>query len=167
MILTSFKLSIVFGGSWGSTENWLEPKTEPPSENLACPNLWNALLDALLFVQTEFSVQILRKMFNWTETCFTVLKCSQTQWAVRHESTTIQLLKSQLMLKSLKQFSEITSSSFFREKNEVFAINDVTVSVLLFPRKRLLFTRCVCCHFLTLLRSRTPFRWGDWRAILY
>jgi len=130
-------------------------------------NLLNALLDALLFVQTEFSVQVLRKTFNWTETCFTVLKCSQTQWAVRHESTTIQLLISQLMLKSLKQFSEITSSIFFREKNEVFAINDVTVSVLLFPRKRLLFTRCVCCHFLTLLRSRTPFRWGDWRAILY
>jgi len=24
-ILTPFKLSIVFGGSWGSTENWLEP----------------------------------------------------------------------------------------------------------------------------------------------
>jgi len=34
-----FKPSIVFGGSWGSTENWLEPKTKPPSGNLACPNL--------------------------------------------------------------------------------------------------------------------------------
>ncbi len=42
-ILTTFKLNIVFGGSWGSTENWLEPKTKPPSGNLACPNLWNAL----------------------------------------------------------------------------------------------------------------------------
>jgi len=38
-ILTSFKPSIIFGGSWGSTENWLEPKTEPPLGNLACPNL--------------------------------------------------------------------------------------------------------------------------------
>jgi len=38
-ILTSFKQSIIFGGSWGSTENWLEPKTEPPSVNLACLNL--------------------------------------------------------------------------------------------------------------------------------
>jgi len=26
-ILTSFKPSIIFGGSWGNTENWLEPKT--------------------------------------------------------------------------------------------------------------------------------------------
>jgi len=36
-ILTSFKPSIIFGGSWGSTKNWLEPKTEPPPGNLACP----------------------------------------------------------------------------------------------------------------------------------
>jgi len=42
-ILTSFKLSIIFGGSWSSTENWLEPKTKPPSGNLACPNLQNSL----------------------------------------------------------------------------------------------------------------------------
>jgi len=38
-ILTSFKLSILFAGSWGSAENWLQPKAEPPSGNLACPNL--------------------------------------------------------------------------------------------------------------------------------
>jgi len=38
-ILTSFKLGINFGGSWGSTENWLEPKTKPPSGNLASPIL--------------------------------------------------------------------------------------------------------------------------------
>ncbi len=43
--MTSFKLSILFGGSWGRTENWLEPKTKPSSENLACPNLWNALYE--------------------------------------------------------------------------------------------------------------------------
>jgi len=30
-MLTTFKSSIIFEGSWGSIENWLEPKTEPPS----------------------------------------------------------------------------------------------------------------------------------------
>jgi len=35
----NFELSIIFRGSWGSIENWLEPKTKPPQENLACPNL--------------------------------------------------------------------------------------------------------------------------------
>jgi len=38
LILTTFEMSIIFGGSWGSIENWLEPKTEPPLGNLACPN---------------------------------------------------------------------------------------------------------------------------------
>jgi len=38
LIVTTFKLCSIFGGSWGSTENWLEPKTEPPSGNLPCPN---------------------------------------------------------------------------------------------------------------------------------
>jgi len=28
LILTTFKSSSVFGGSWGSIENWLEPKTK-------------------------------------------------------------------------------------------------------------------------------------------
>jgi hypothetical protein len=37
--LTSFKLSIIFGGRLGTTENWLVPKTEPPSGNFARPNL--------------------------------------------------------------------------------------------------------------------------------
>jgi hypothetical protein len=37
-ILTTFKASIIFRGIWGSIENWLEPKTEPPSGNLVCPN---------------------------------------------------------------------------------------------------------------------------------
>jgi len=36
-ILTTFKLSIVFRGNWDSIENWLEPKNEPPSGNLASP----------------------------------------------------------------------------------------------------------------------------------
>jgi len=38
-ILTLLKSSVVFKGSWGSCVNWLEPKIEPPSANLACPNL--------------------------------------------------------------------------------------------------------------------------------
>ncbi len=38
LILTTFESSSIFGDSWGSIENWLEPKTEPPLENLACPN---------------------------------------------------------------------------------------------------------------------------------
>jgi len=37
-ILTTFKSGIIFGGSWGSIENRLKPKTKPPSVNLACPN---------------------------------------------------------------------------------------------------------------------------------
>jgi len=29
LILMTFELSSIFGGSWGSIENWLEPKIEP------------------------------------------------------------------------------------------------------------------------------------------
>jgi hypothetical protein len=43
LILTTFKSSGIFGGSWGSSVNWLELKMEPRSGNLACPNLRNAL----------------------------------------------------------------------------------------------------------------------------
>jgi len=43
LILTTFKSSIVLRGSWSSIENRHKPKTEPPSGNLACQNLWNAL----------------------------------------------------------------------------------------------------------------------------
>jgi len=39
LILTTIELSIIFGGSRGRIENWLELKTAPPSGNLACPNL--------------------------------------------------------------------------------------------------------------------------------
>jgi len=34
-----FLIEQCFEGSWSSIENWLEPKTEPPSGNLVCPNL--------------------------------------------------------------------------------------------------------------------------------
>jgi len=37
MILTTFESSIIFGGSLGSIENSLKPKTKPPSGNLAFP----------------------------------------------------------------------------------------------------------------------------------
>jgi hypothetical protein len=37
-ILTTFELNIIFGDSWGSIKNWLEPKTEPSSGNLDCQN---------------------------------------------------------------------------------------------------------------------------------
>jgi len=36
-ILTIFESSS-FGEGWGSIENWFDPKTKPPSGNLACPN---------------------------------------------------------------------------------------------------------------------------------
>ncbi len=35
--------AVFFRGSWISIENWLAPKIEPPSGNLAWPNPWNAL----------------------------------------------------------------------------------------------------------------------------
>ncbi len=35
-ILTIFESCSIFGSSWGSIENWLEPKTKPPWGNLAC-----------------------------------------------------------------------------------------------------------------------------------
>jgi len=38
LILTTFELNIILRGSWSRIENWLEPKTEPPTGNLACPN---------------------------------------------------------------------------------------------------------------------------------
>jgi len=34
-ILTTIELSNIFGGSWGSIENWLKPKTKPLLGNLA------------------------------------------------------------------------------------------------------------------------------------
>jgi len=43
LILTPFEASITFWCSWGSIENWLEPKAEPPSRNLVCTNPWNTL----------------------------------------------------------------------------------------------------------------------------
>jgi len=38
-ILTTFESISILRGSWGRIENWLKPKTEPPSGNLACQNM--------------------------------------------------------------------------------------------------------------------------------
>ncbi len=38
-----YTMSIIFRGSCGSIENWLEHEIKPPSGNLACLNPWNAL----------------------------------------------------------------------------------------------------------------------------
>ncbi len=38
-ILTTLKLSSIYGGSWGSIEKGLEPKIEPQSGNLVCPSV--------------------------------------------------------------------------------------------------------------------------------
>jgi hypothetical protein len=32
LILTTFELSSIFGGSWSTIENWLQPKIKPSSE---------------------------------------------------------------------------------------------------------------------------------------
>ncbi len=42
-ILTTFEASFIFWASWGSIENWLEFKIEPPLANLALLNPWNTL----------------------------------------------------------------------------------------------------------------------------
>jgi hypothetical protein len=39
LILTTFKMSVIFRGGLDSSDNWLEPKIKPPSANLAGPNL--------------------------------------------------------------------------------------------------------------------------------
>jgi len=39
-ILTTLESSNIFGGSWGSIENLLKPKTETSSGNFASPNLY-------------------------------------------------------------------------------------------------------------------------------
>jgi len=60
-ILTTSKSSIIFRGSWGSIVNWLEPKIEPPSRNLACPNLCNALYVLAQFLHLSLaSLPVLR-----------------------------------------------------------------------------------------------------------
>jgi len=58
-ILTFFKLSIVILGSCGSCENWLKPKIDPPSANLACPFQICETLDIFLSIMTTFRVNII------------------------------------------------------------------------------------------------------------
>jgi len=37
-ILTTFESRSILGGSWGSIENWLKPKTKSTLANFACPS---------------------------------------------------------------------------------------------------------------------------------
>jgi len=41
--MTTTEWSIIFGGSWGSSENWIHLKTKLSQANLPYPNPWNAL----------------------------------------------------------------------------------------------------------------------------
>ena len=50
--LTIFRLNANFWYSWGSIGNWLEPKAESPSVNLACQNQQN---DLYIYEQFNFS----------------------------------------------------------------------------------------------------------------
>jgi hypothetical protein len=65
-ILAFFKLSIVLRASWGSNVNWLEPKIDPPSANLAYPNPWNAMYMNVLF--TDFLYLLFMSVFFWQMT---------------------------------------------------------------------------------------------------
>jgi len=52
-----------------SVENWLEPKTEPPSGNLACPNPWNTLYQfKLSLLNFNFEISLALKC-NWFFCC--------------------------------------------------------------------------------------------------
>jgi hypothetical protein len=47
-VMTIFKASIIFRGSWGTSKNWLEHKVKPLKTNLACLNKRNTLYLALV-----------------------------------------------------------------------------------------------------------------------
>jgi len=67
LILTTFESRSIFGGSWGSIENRLEAKIEPPSGNLAFPNLCRFQLNLCRIEQkfsSEMMITILRKGSN-------------------------------------------------------------------------------------------------------
>ncbi len=78
-ILTFYELSTFFRGSWGSSVNSFEPKIEPPSANLACPNPWNALYEEIhckmtstlnrvsLYSWQEYQISDLVSLTGWTE----------------------------------------------------------------------------------------------------
>jgi len=80
-IWPTFKLSIAFTFSWGSSVNWLELKTKPPWANLACLNLWNALYDFFFRLQSKVTVLI-----------FQLVWCSYG-WHFPRPTATLMLLK--------------------------------------------------------------------------
>jgi len=68
-------LSVIFGGSWGSNVNWLEPKTKPPSGNFGYPksvkrfeaqhgifipwlNIWTNYVSNFLLYQSKLTISI-------------------------------------------------------------------------------------------------------------
>ena len=58
-ILTTFESSSIYGGCLGSIENWVKPKNEPPSGDLAWPNPWNALYKG------DFNQVFVHNIYSW------------------------------------------------------------------------------------------------------
>jgi len=61
LFLTTFESSSIFGGIWGSIENWLKPKIEPPYGNLACTNL-----RSVPWCQNVFYLMIVSNLLTFT-----------------------------------------------------------------------------------------------------
>ncbi len=57
-ILTTLEANYIF---WGSRQNWLELKVEPPLSILACLNRWNTLYDQTVLIRLIW----LDKQVNW------------------------------------------------------------------------------------------------------
>jgi len=62
--LTTFEASIVFWGSWGSSENWLEPKTLPPLQILTKLSLSKSLIRTGVMLNTPHLFTI-DSVFKW------------------------------------------------------------------------------------------------------
>jgi len=90
LILTTFESSSI-GGSWGSIKIWLEPKIEPPSENLACPDLWNALYMKIRVCVSERRCYVFT--INWTrDKCLHYRGRTSTIHRVRRDRSVAELL---------------------------------------------------------------------------
>jgi hypothetical protein len=61
--LTTFEACFIFWGSWGSSENWLKLKIEPPLSNLTCLQRWNTLWNLSPF--TEKLVMVSGYGYGW------------------------------------------------------------------------------------------------------
>ncbi len=84
-ILTTFEASFIFWASWGSIENWLELKIEPPLANLALLNPWNTLYKKHFF-------QILTKSYMLCEVIKSVAGQNFSNLHnINHKSLTLSL----------------------------------------------------------------------------